>query len=736
MRDDFSRSTKDLLAKQAGNRCTHPHCGKPTSGANESGTDAINIGVAAHITAASVGGPRYDPALTREERKDASNGIWLCQDHAHAVDADDSGFSVQTLGIWKRQAQARSFRSLMSGMSGGDPGRGFLLDSDDNIDIRQRFRLQADQDLIDLKAGLLAAAREDAMAFRRTRYWNEHAIELKLNLKAEEDSSSFTVHDLAITTEAFNEIVVLSSPGTGKTTTLLQLVDAIIDRRCAVACFIPLDDWSAQHTSLFDCILERQAFRPFRQDHLRLLAHTGELTLVLDGWNQLDSTSRKRARNELEGLRRDYPKLGIVISSRNLSVTVPFATTVVQIQPLDQAQQRQVANAMRGADGETLLEEARAISGLRELVSVPLFLNAILRLSPGSRLPTTKEGILSAFVEQHNQIANRNESLRYASLGYEKEILIDLATEATRIANTSLPENRARASVQATQGRLVIEGQLSAYSVPQPMAVLDSLIAEHLLVQSSGTPAVYTFQHQQFQEWYASFAVEQAMKGTTTDQLSANFLDVRSWEEPILFACERMASGSGTDISAVARIIILCLAIDPMLAAEIIFRAPAVWSLVDRDVSEFVQRWHQPGNVDRAIGFVVNCGRPEFAEILWPLLADSESHHHFDVLSSGRRFPASLLPDIGSRLALLGVDTCRDTWPNGRQWGHGRRAYCSRNGSDRPKPTRKKGGRTILILRWRRPTSRAGPAKRTSRVVAGVGCKTLALWDSQCGSRH
>lgn len=659
MRDDFSRPTKDLLAKQAGHRCAHPSCGKPTSGADESGTSAINIGVSAHITAASAGGPRYDPALTSEQRKDASNGIWLCQDHAHAIDADDSGFSAEILRTWKRQAEARSFHALMAGMVGGGPGRVFLLDPGDDIDIRHRFNLAVDEDLVALKAGLLAAAREDAAAFRRTQYWTEHAIELKLRLKGDADTASFSVYDLAATTEAFNEIVILSSPGTGKTTTLLQLAEAIIDKRGAVASFIPLDVWSAQPRSLFESILERQAFRPYSQDHLRLLAHTGELTLVLDGWNQLDGASRRRARNELEGLRRDYPKLGIVISSRNLSVAVPFATKVVAIEPLDHSQQRQVASEMRGADGETLLEEARAIPGLRELVSVPLFLNAILHLSPGSRLPTTKEGILAAFVEQHNQIANRTEVLRNATLGHEREILVDLAAETTRTANTSLPDNRARASVQATQRRLADEGQISEYSAPQPMAVLDALIAEHLLVRSSGEPAGYSFQHQQFQEWYASFAVEHAMRNmaardaTAADQLAIEFLDVRAWEESILFACERMASSTSADMDAVSETIVRCLSIDPMLAAEIIYRAPAVWGGVESEVTEFVQRWHQPGKVDRAIGFIVNSGRPEFAALLWPLLVDSGHRNHLDVPRSGRRFPPSLLPDIGTRLATL-----------------------------------------------------------------------------------
>jgi hypothetical protein len=160
MRDDFNKAVKELLAKQAGHRCAHPHCGKPTSGADESGTGAINIGVAAHISAASAGGPRYDPALTSEQRKDASNGIWLCQDHAHAVDADDSGFSAEILRTWKQQAEDRSFHALMAGMAGASQMRGFEIDPGEGIDIRHRFNLAVDEDLVALKASLVAAARE------------------------------------------------------------------------------------------------------------------------------------------------------------------------------------------------------------------------------------------------------------------------------------------------------------------------------------------------------------------------------------------------------------------------------------------------------------------------------------------------------------------------------------------------------------------------------------------------
>lgn len=42
---------------------------------NESGV--VIVGVAAHITAASAGGPRFDPSLTEGQRRSPQNGISL-----------------------------------------------------------------------------------------------------------------------------------------------------------------------------------------------------------------------------------------------------------------------------------------------------------------------------------------------------------------------------------------------------------------------------------------------------------------------------------------------------------------------------------------------------------------------------------------------------------------------------------------------------------------------------------
>ena len=63
MRDDFRKTTINLLANRVGWKCSNPGCRRTTRGAGTEPTDVINIGVAAHITAAAKGGPRYDSCL-------------------------------------------------------------------------------------------------------------------------------------------------------------------------------------------------------------------------------------------------------------------------------------------------------------------------------------------------------------------------------------------------------------------------------------------------------------------------------------------------------------------------------------------------------------------------------------------------------------------------------------------------------------------------------------------------
>lgn len=112
MRDDFTQNTKRILARRVGYKCSFPACGKPTDGPHTNQDKYLSIGVAAHITAASPGGPRYDDTLTPEQRRNIDNAIWLCETHAKMIDKDEKAFTVEMIVDWKQKAEESQLDEL------------------------------------------------------------------------------------------------------------------------------------------------------------------------------------------------------------------------------------------------------------------------------------------------------------------------------------------------------------------------------------------------------------------------------------------------------------------------------------------------------------------------------------------------------------------------------------------------------------------------------------------------
>jgi len=104
-RDEFPLSVKRVVADRVAHMCSNPECRARTSGPQSDPGKAINVGVAAHITAAAPGGPRYDATLDPKARAGVGNAIWLCQNCAKLVDSDPAAFTAELLRDWKRRAE-------------------------------------------------------------------------------------------------------------------------------------------------------------------------------------------------------------------------------------------------------------------------------------------------------------------------------------------------------------------------------------------------------------------------------------------------------------------------------------------------------------------------------------------------------------------------------------------------------------------------------------------------------
>ena len=119
MRDDFTLKTIDVLAKRVGFICSNPECKMVTIGPNSEKHNSTSIGVAAHISAASAGGPRYDSSLTGEERQDIDNAIWLCQSCSRLIDHDTIKYTIELLKKWKINAEQEASEKLNRQLSRG-----------------------------------------------------------------------------------------------------------------------------------------------------------------------------------------------------------------------------------------------------------------------------------------------------------------------------------------------------------------------------------------------------------------------------------------------------------------------------------------------------------------------------------------------------------------------------------------------------------------------------------------
>ena len=95
-----------IIAQRVNYLCSNPACHEFTSGPHSDENKPLILGIAAHICAASPGGPRYNRSQSREQRRSPANGIWLCDCHAREIDADRARFPESLLREWKSLTEA------------------------------------------------------------------------------------------------------------------------------------------------------------------------------------------------------------------------------------------------------------------------------------------------------------------------------------------------------------------------------------------------------------------------------------------------------------------------------------------------------------------------------------------------------------------------------------------------------------------------------------------------------
>lgn len=102
---EFKDTTKIILAQRVNYHCSK--CYVSTAGPNEDPNKSTITGEAGHILGAKPTSARYDPEMSNEERRDISNGIWLCTPCHKKLDRDWKKFDAKTIRGFKLEAEAK-----------------------------------------------------------------------------------------------------------------------------------------------------------------------------------------------------------------------------------------------------------------------------------------------------------------------------------------------------------------------------------------------------------------------------------------------------------------------------------------------------------------------------------------------------------------------------------------------------------------------------------------------------
>ena len=195
-------------------------------------------------------------------------------------------------------------------------------------------------------------------------------------------------------------LLILGAPGAGKTFTLVELAQALVERagadeRAPVPLLFNLSSWAGRGGSLFAWLVEELFLvygvsRRYGPAWLQKMHYA----LLLDGLDEVPEEKRAACVEAIHTFLEAHGPVPLAVCSRTAAyetLAAPLATRdAIQIQPLNEAQ----IDAYLAAGGERLAATraaVRADAALRELARTPLMLN-ILALTYGDRAPAEVVG--------------------------------------------------------------------------------------------------------------------------------------------------------------------------------------------------------------------------------------------------------------------------------------------------------------------------------------------------------
>jgi HEAT repeat protein/3',5'-cyclic AMP phosphodiesterase CpdA len=286
----------------------------------------------------------------------------------------------------------------------------------------------------------------------------------------------------------------------------------------------------------------------------------GQLLLLVDGVNELPS---EEARRDLHKFRQDYQKTTpMIFTTRDLGVGGDLdIAKKLEMQPLSEAQMQQFVRAYLPEQGEQMLRQLG--SRLRELGQTPLLLWMLCSLfKTMGKVPPNLGLVFRQFAQSYydklkQDVPVSDESRRWCQL-----MLQHLAWRMT--------QGREAAELQVAISRHEAEEILTAYlrkeGFAQPrncaMEWLADLLKYHLL--QLGINNQIEFRHQLIQEHCTAETLMKLLPSLSDEELKREYLNYLKWTEPLALMLELVE-----DEAQAVRVVKLALEVDLRLGARL-----------------------------------------------------------------------------------------------------------------------------------------------------------------------
>src|ERR1700752_36407 len=443
--------------------------------------------------------------------------------------------------------------------------------------------------------------------------------------------------DLRSLLQRGGRIIRQGPAGRGKTTTLLQLADS--DDPEQLHLYVDLPAWIDSGRPILTFLSETPEFQSLgiSGEDLAQLSDSMRFVFYLNGWNEISENVFRQAATLLKQLQVSFPLAGVIFATRSVNVG-PALSDVVRISllPLNERERRECIERSGVARSEELIAEIENRPLLDALTRTPLFLSYLIAIfSGGGTLPSTRVGVLSEIVKSIETSTDKQSRLEGDPLwGNASEYLTSLSVAMTVNGATRLSINEARVIVSVVTAALQERKQI--VRLREPNSILDALCKHHVL-ERVDYPIAFRFQHQQFQEFYASQHLKQELLVVHREDnpgsrlnFARQYLNRPIWDEPLQMLAEEIGAMGASDEFGPAGVLLVevALDVDPVLAADLArLCGTAVWKQVASAVGQPLRSIYDTEDENfklwAAAGMLAT-GSPELMDIIVPLLSGSD----------------------------------------------------------------------------------------------------------------